>query len=172
MSLGDLASLATAAGVVLVVVQLVLGRLQTRTSFEDELAREYREIAARLPAPAFFDVEDPHRPLPPLDDCLEQYVRYFDLSNQQVFLRMERRVGRKTWDLWADGIEDNLGRTGFCSAWEYVRRHSERSYNELASLYGHWRDDPAYWAPPIWLRPFKTLRGAPDRPDPWMPGED
>ena len=93
MSLGDLASLATAAGVVLVAVQLVFGRLQRRTSFEDDLAREYRELAARLPAAAFFDVEDPRRPLPPLEECLEHYVRYFDLSNQQVFLRMEHQTG-------------------------------------------------------------------------------
>jgi hypothetical protein len=143
VSLGDLASLATAAGVVLVAVQLVFGRLQRRTSFEDDLAREYRELAARLPAPAFFDVEDPRRPLPPLDECLEHYVRYFDLSNQQVFLRMEGRVGKKTWGLWADGIRDNLERAGFRTAWEYIRRHSERSYNELASLYDHWSHDPA-----------------------------
>jgi hypothetical protein len=139
--------------------------------FEDDLAREYRELAARLPAAAFFDVEDPRRPLPPLEECLEHYVRYFDLSNQQVFLRMERRVGRKTWGLWADGIRDNLERAGFHAAWEYIRRHSERSYNELASFYEHWSHDPAYWAPPIWRRPAKALRRAPNKPEPWTSDE-
>jgi hypothetical protein len=166
VSLADLASLATAGGLVLVVVQLVLGRLQTRTALEDDLAREYRDIASRIPFAAFFDREDPRHPLPPLDECLVEYVRYFDLSNQQVFLRMERRVSRKTWEMWSDGIEDNLRRDGFRDAWEYVRHHSGRSYNELASLYRHWNHDPAYWEPPSRLRPWKALRGLPDRPKP------
>ncbi len=169
MSLADLASLATAVGVVLVVVQLVLGRFQTRTSLEDELSREYRDIAAQLPVAAFFDMKDSRRPLPPFEECLEQYVRYFDLSNQQVFLRMQRRVSRRTWWLWADGMEDNLGREGFGEAWEYVRTHSERSYNELASFYLHWDHDPAYWEPPWFLRPWKLLHRLADKPEAWKP---
>jgi len=51
VSLADLASLATAAGVVLVVIQLVLGRLQTRTALEDDPAREYRTSLRHFPLP-------------------------------------------------------------------------------------------------------------------------
>jgi hypothetical protein len=169
VSLSDLASAATAVGVVFVFSELLLGRLQTRTALEDDLAREYREIASHIPFAAFFDVPDADRPAPDVHTCLEQYVRYFDLCNQQVFLRMRRRVSRQAWELWADGIQDNFARDEFRDAWAYVRRHSPRSYNELASLYGNWDGDPAFWEPPRWLRPWKAVRGLPGRQPAWKP---
>ena len=149
MSLGEVASVATAVGVVLVAAQLVLGRVQTRTALEDELTREYREIAPTLTAAAFFDCQDAACPLPAFRDHSE-YVRYLDPSNQQVFLRMQRRVSSKTWRLWSEGIEDNLRRPAFEAAWTYVRRHSSHSYQELASCYGNWHIGP----PRVWWRRF------------------
>lgn len=169
MSLTDIASLATAAGVVLVVAQLVLGRRQTRTALEDDLAREYRGISAELPVSAFFDVPDATLPLQAWQEDVVNYVRYFDLSNQQVFLRTERRVSANTWRLWADGMGDNLSREAFADAWEYVRHHSPKSFNELASVYEHWDHDPAYWSPPVWMLPWKWIRQKPDRPTAWVP---
>jgi hypothetical protein len=41
---------------------------------------------------------------PELHGCLDEYVRYLDLCNRQVFLRMRRRVSKDAWELWADGI--------------------------------------------------------------------
>ena len=169
MFLADIASLATAVGVVLVVAQLMLGRRQTRTALEDDLAREYRGISAELPVSAFFDVPDTSLPVGPWQKDIVNYVRYFDLSNQQVFLRMDRRVSARTWRLWADGMGDNLSREAFSDAWEYVRHHSPKSFNELASVYGHWDHDPAYWSPAAWLLPRKWLREEPDRPTAWFP---
>ncbi len=171
MSLSDIASLATAAGVVLVWYQLVLGRKQTRTALEDDLNREYRVISAELPASAFFDVPDATLPVRAWQEDVVSYMRYFDLSNQQVFLRIERRISAKTWQLWADGIGDNLSREAFGLAWNYVRQHSPRSFNELASVYEHWDHDPAYWSPPVSRLPWKWLRQKPDRPDAWLPPE-
>ena len=55
MSLADIAALATAAGVVVLIIQLGITRRQERTAFEDALARAYREIALSLPVTAFFD---------------------------------------------------------------------------------------------------------------------
>jgi hypothetical protein len=104
-------------------------------------------------------------PLPPVHEHLEEYVRYLDLSNHQVFLRMERRVSKKTWHLWADGIKDNLERDGFRTAWTYVRQHRTRSYNELKSFYEHWEQDPGWWSAPWWAVPIKRLRRYSDRPE-------
>jgi hypothetical protein len=169
MSVGEIASLATAVGVVLVALQLVLGRRQARVALEDELSREYREIATRIPVPAFFDKLDPELPLPDLHEHIREYVRYLDLSKQQVFLRMQRRISARTWQLWRDGIRDNLERDGFNRAWIYVRTHSTKSYDELGSLCADWASDPGWWNVPWWLFPVKKLRGSPDRPTAWRP---
>jgi hypothetical protein len=169
LSLSDIAALATAGGVVLVVVQLILGRRDARTALEDDLAGEYRQLAASLPPAAFFDKEDPANACPPFQEHLREYVRYIDLSNQQVFLRMERRIRRRTWFLWRDGMHDNFDRTSFKNAWVYVRTYSPKSYDELASVYADWKRDPAWWGPPWWALPAKPLLRRKVRPEPWRP---
>ncbi len=112
----------------LVFFQLLLGRLQARTLLEDDFfgsiatsllsfpsppldgVRAHRCPELRVRVPAALDRDDPHHPAPSLDECPEQYVRYFDLSNQQVFLRMRRRVSQETWWFWADGTRTKLKR--------------------------------------------------------------
>jgi hypothetical protein len=56
-------------------------------------------------------------------------------------------------------------------SWEYVRQHSPKSFNELASVYEHRDHDPAYWSPPVWMLPWKRIRQKPDRPTAWVPGQ-
>jgi hypothetical protein len=158
MSLSDFASLATALGVVLVAVQLWYSRQQARTALEDELSKEYREIALALPPEAFFDSGD-GEDVPEFATNLRDYLRYIDLTNQQVFLRSQRRVSRRTWRLWRDGIRDNLTqRPAFREAWCHLSARMGRSFDELKELTREWDVDPAWWDPPWWRRPFKRLR--------------
>ena len=163
MSLSDLAALATSLGVVLVAAQLSFARKQARTALEDELSKEYRDIALALPPEAFFDpatgndVQDFNADLP-------AYLRYIDLTNQQVFLRQQRRVSRRTWQLWRDGIYDNLAkRPTFAAAWLHLSERMRRSFHELRKLEEDFDADPAWWDPPWWRKPmrpvFKTFRG-------------
>ncbi len=74
----------TAAGIIVAAWQLIVTKRQAVTTFEDTIAREYRELANRLPTDALLGEEL----------CEEKYKRafdefyhYFDLSNEQVFLR-------------------------------------------------------------------------------------
>ena len=97
-----LADIATSIGVAVAAWQLWLAHKQAVTAFEDSLAREYRKLAAELPAKVF------------LDDCklsdedyrkaFDKFYQYFDLSNEQVFLRQNGRVSQRTWTYWCDGI--------------------------------------------------------------------
>lgn len=47
-------SIVTAIGVIVAARQLTLSKRQTRTQFEDDLAREYRALVERMPVKALF----------------------------------------------------------------------------------------------------------------------
>ena len=157
MSLSYIAALATAGGVVLVALQLWWSRRQARTALEDELSLEYRQIAHSLPVEAFFDAgPESVSAAGKVDAHLRHYLRY--VSNQQVFLRSQRRVSRRTWALWRDGIRDNLQhRQAFSGAWDQLSSRATRSFHELRRLEDDWTSDPGWWASPWWMLPAKPF---------------
>ena len=120
---------ATAVGVFIAGGQLYLSRKQSQTAFEDGLAQEYRAIALALPVNALL--------IDPLSDAekvdsLKHFYHYFDLCNQQVFLRRRRRLTRKTWSLWCDGIRSNMKRSAFADQWKIVSKKSGGDFRSCA----------------------------------------
>lgn len=127
-----LANFATAAAVIVAAWQLVLTHRQSVTNFEDTFAREYRELAAKLPTKALLGE--------PLTE--EEYVKhfdemyhYFDLCNEQVFLRNLGRISEKTWNFWKDGIASNLKRPAFERAWAEIAARANNDFSELRALF-------------------------------------
>ena len=127
-----LANFATAAAVIVAAWQLVLTHRQSVTNFEDTFAREYRELAAKLPTKALLGE--------PLTE--EEYVKhfdemyhYFDLCNEQVFLRNLGRISEKTWNFWKDGIASNLKRPAFERAWAEIAARANNDFSELRTLF-------------------------------------
>ena len=138
-----LATVATPIAVFLAWWQLKLTKQQSVVAFEDSLAREYREISDRLPIRALLGEE--------LSDtehsgALQSFHRYVDLSNEQVFLRINRRITPTTWQDWAAGIKSNLRRPAFKRAWEEIKRRAPDSFTELRRLEKNdFGADPARW---------------------------
>lgn len=138
-----LATVATPIAVLLAWWQLRLTKQQAVVAFEDSLAREYREIAHELPVAALLGE--------PIDqtvytDVLEYFYRYIDLSNEQVFLRMNRRITASTWQNWVAGIKSNLARPAFQQAWEEIKQRAPESFSELRRLEERgFATDPAGW---------------------------
>src|SRR5438128_12314380 len=100
-------SIATALGVLFAGVQLLLQKRQATTQFEDDLAKQYRDIVKDLPIQAHFDEsvsDDEYRA------ALRHLVRYVDLTNEQIFLRLKGRIRGDTWRDWCDGIRSALRR--------------------------------------------------------------
>ncbi len=126
-----IASIATAVGVFLAWWQIRETRQQAITGFEDGLAREYREIAQRIPVAALLGDELPEAEL---NTALDDFYHYIDLSNEQVFLRQSGRVRKETWENWRDGIKSNLSRPAFRAAWELIKRKAIGSFEELRRL--------------------------------------
>jgi len=125
------ASTATALGIFAAGWQLYLTKRQAVTQFEDQLTSQYREIARRLPLVALLGEE--------LDDsaheeALPDFYHYFDLSNEQAFLRRQRRITARTWANWLEGIQQNLRRPSFARAWADVCERAPDSFTELRRL--------------------------------------
>ena len=129
--LSALSSLATAIGVGIAARQLFIAREQAATSFEDSLTSQYRTLIERLPVEALFG-----EGLQPLDQTalLSHFYRYFDLCNEQAFLRKKKRITDKTWENWREGIISNMRRPAFAAAWAEVARRSAGDFDHLREL--------------------------------------
>lgn len=137
------ASLATAIGLIITVVQLWLTRRQAVTDFEDTLAAEYRALAATLPTEAMLGGNldcDEHK------KALDEFYHYFDLSNGQIFLRQEDRVSKRTFKFWCDGIRANLARPAFVRACVDISGRVPDDFTELRRLIAEdYKIDPREW---------------------------
>lgn len=143
IDLQSLAAAATAIGVFFATAQLWMQRGQARTSFEDALSKEYREVAQSLPIAALLgeELSDAGQ-----KDALDEFYRYIDLTNEQIFLRVNGRVSRAAWRNWADGIHANLSRPAFKAAWAEIKTRAPGSFGELRRLeYEAFRIDPRWW---------------------------
>ena len=142
-------SIATAVAVLVAAWQLRRGTSQARTDFEDDLSREYRELVRGISVKVHLGEE-----LTPdeLEQAFPRMYQYFDLTNEQIFLRMNARVGKTTWSNWRDGIESNLRRPGFAVAWARVKKATTENFTELRRLEAsRFSSDPREWVP-VWRR--------------------
>lgn len=127
--------LAAVLGIGFAGYQLLQSRQQAITTFEDSMAKEYRELASRLPTKVFYDY--PHsEELTPREKCKAQdeFYRYFDLTNGQIFLREAGRISEQTWMFWCDGIKSNMHRAAFRTAWEDIGGKATLDFAELHLL--------------------------------------
>ena len=142
-SIQDVAAIATAIGVFFAAFQLWHTRARAITTFEDSLATEYRQITGRLPTEALLgekltvDLQKAN---------LHEFYQYFDLTNSQIFLRQSGRISKRTWTFWAEGIQTNLGRPAFTSAWADISGRAGRDFSELRRLIAEdFKSDPRRW---------------------------
>jgi hypothetical protein len=138
-----LAPIATAIGVCVAASQLWITKRQAVTTFEDSLANEYRQITGRLPTEALLgevlapDVQKIH---------FHEFYRYFDLTNNQVYLRQSARISGQTWRFWAEGIQTNLARPAFAAVWADICRRAGSDFSELRRLIAEgFKTDPRSW---------------------------
>lgn len=131
-ALSAIANVATGLGVIAAASQLYLVYRQGITNFEDSFAKEYRKLASELPTKALLGE--------PLTD--EEYIEhfdemyhYFDLCNEQAFLRNVGRVSEKTWTFWREGMASNMRRPAFERAWLEIASRADGDFSELRALF-------------------------------------
>jgi hypothetical protein len=125
---GGIGGVFTAIAAIVAAWQLRHMQKQSTTSFEDSLVREYRELASSLPLPALLGE--------PISDVLhgeklDEFYRYFDLCNSQVFLRDQGRISDETWAFWEEGIRSNMKRPAFARAWTEIAARANGDFAEL-----------------------------------------
>jgi hypothetical protein len=137
------ANAATAIAVFFAAVELRLGKQQAVIEFEDNLAREYRELVRQLPAEALLGKALSEQEI---SSCLSTFIHYINLSNEQVFLRKTGRITDATWRNWCEGIRTNLSRPGFACAWAIIKENASCSFGELKRLEASgFQEDPRQW---------------------------
>ncbi len=138
-----IANVATAAGVFVAAWELLQAKKQDLIDFEDEFAREYRELAQKLPIKALLgDALDDRE----AQKALRGFFHYVDLCNEQVFLRQNDRVSTSTWESWNRGMKSNLELPAFRAAWEEIKKRARTSFAELRRLEAsNFQDDPVEW---------------------------
>jgi hypothetical protein len=136
-------SVSTTIAVLLGAWQVRRGRLQATTDFEDDLSREYRELSRAIPMSIhlgeLFEGTDYQRMVPYL-------YQYLDLSNEQIFLRMNGRISKATWEQWVEGIESTISLPVFARAWLDVKTKAPQRFSELRRLEStKYQEDPRSW---------------------------
>lgn len=129
--LQDISAVATAIGVFVAAWQLRQAKTDARSSFEDSLNSQYREVIRDLPLTALLG-----RPLSDADlaSALPTFYRYFDLSNEQAFLHQRGRVRPGTWSNWLEGIQQNMARPAFRQAWLAMLPDLDGSFDQLKMI--------------------------------------
>jgi hypothetical protein len=129
----DSGTCATAIGVFAGVAQLRFNQRQARPTFEDNVSSNYRALVAELPVEAMMDCE--------LSAELQLksqsvFYRYFDLCNEQIYVHQTGRVTDTTWDEWRAGIETNLRRRAFRTAWSQLAGRIGGDFQEFREEFG------------------------------------
>ena len=139
-----LASVATALGVGVAAYQIWVAKKQSKTSFEDDYTRQYREIIQRIPVKALLNEDLPDNDF---QSALNEIYNYIDLTNEEIFLRRQNRIGTKTWENWRDGIESNLKLPAFKKAWELIKEKTPSNFFEELRCFEVWnfKPDPKSW---------------------------
>ena len=131
----------TTAGVIFAAVQLWRSKQQQVLRFEDDIAKEYREIARKIPVEALLG-----KALQENNDALNNIYTYIDFCNEQIFLRKKGRIRKSTWENWLDGIEANMKLPAFHEAWHEIQGCLPGLFTELRRLEDEgFKADPKKW---------------------------
>ena len=120
-------TITTAVGVIFVAWQIRLSKKQTQATFEDQLDQQYRALTIDLPVDVLIGK---HPQKQDKDRVRELIYNYFDLTNEQIYLRAKGRISRHTWNSWSSGIQAHLQRPAFSSVFNEIKSKCGFSYLE------------------------------------------
>ncbi|MFW5452786.1 hypothetical protein [Thioalkalivibrio sulfidiphilus] len=137
------AGFATAIGVAIAAWQIWRTAEQSKTTFEDALSKEYRELIRAVPYKALIGQEL-------TDDeilgCKDAIFNYLDFCNQQIYLRSKKRIRCDTWMEWQDGMKVNMTLPLFSEVAAEVFSQLPDVFEGLRRVMQEgFKSDPAQW---------------------------
>lgn len=146
--LKELAPLITAVSVFLAALGIWINRLMAQSAFENQLAKEYRELIREIPVDVLIGKKGfTSRNLRAQDQrARENIFNYLDLCNEQVYLRRKGRIRSSTWKEWSSGMRDNLRLPMFEHVWIEIKDGQRPVFTELQTAeHERFENDPFFW---------------------------
>ncbi len=125
----SVAQIATALGVAIGASQLVIARRQQTAVFEQEFTHRYRDIDRRLPLWAVIGTAEDDQYSHSSDRTRRAFYDYFELCDEEVFYKDRRRVSKKTWSDWEEGIKANMRKPAFQAAWADISAAAPKQFD-------------------------------------------
>jgi len=134
-------AIVTAIGVLFGAWQIRLGKKQSQAEFEDNFDQQYRSLTMELPVDVLIGKE--------IKDDQKVYVReliynYFDLANEQSYLRAKGRICRHTWQSWSAGMSNHLDNPAFKEVYDEIIERSSFTYLKRL-VDSEFKSDPKSW---------------------------
>jgi len=134
-------SVATAIWVAIAAWQLWESRKLSAAAFEDSFDEKYRQLAYDIPVDALLSKKVNKQDM---TQAREWVYNYLDLSNEQIYLRVQNRVSRDRWREWSKWIEQHLKRPFFKKILKEVEKDSLDTFSYLEKLIEEdFKNDPA-----------------------------
>jgi hypothetical protein len=143
-TIASLTGIATSTSMFIAYRQLKLASRNSQLTFEDALAREFRQVATRVPLAALLgdDLASDK-----FSDVLPTFYWYFDLSDEQVFQRRFGRVSDVTWANWSAGIHATMRRPAFARAFAEITARMPEAFPDLRAFIAESpQTDPQGWS--------------------------
>lgn len=138
-----LAPYATLIGVIFAIYQFWRNVEQSKTSFEDSISKEYRDIFNNIPYKALIGKTLIGEEMTQASNVIYNYI---DLCNEQIFLRRTGRVREDTWNNWQEGMSINFSLPIFLYISEEVFKELPDSFTGLKRVMSeNYNTDPKNW---------------------------
>ncbi len=119
----DIAALLTLIMILVVVffnsIQYWQMRKQLKNNFFAEYTKRYQEIALHFPLDIYEDTFSYDSLDEKTRDEVPRYIKiYFDLCYEEWFLNKNKKIDKKVWDDWKEGICFAFSKRAFKEAWD------------------------------------------------------
>jgi hypothetical protein len=131
----------TGVGVMFGAWQIRLTQKQSQAEFEDSFDQQYRVLTMELPVDILIgkEIKDEQK-----SHIRELIYNYFDLANEQAYLRAKGRITRHTWNSWCAGMSNNIAKPAFTDIYNEIIDSSSFTYLKRL-VDSEFKSDPKTW---------------------------
>lgn len=116
---------------------------QSKTTFEDSISKEYRDISQNIPYNALIGKSLIGEEI---KQASNEIYNYMDFCNEQIFLRKSGRVRKSTWNNWQEGMRTNFSLPIFIDVSKEVFEELPDIFTELRKVMAqNYSTDPKEW---------------------------